>query len=388
MDQQKAESIYREFTPLIGDESTPFPSFLGSDGRKVVTFCSNDYLAMSRSPRAISAARKALELEGVGAGGSRNIGGTRKVAEELEAELASLHVKDAALIFNSGYLANFVPMKVISKRFNAIVFSDQQNHRSIIDGLDTYKAGVDKHIFQHNDVDDLRRLLKQHCRPDRPAVVIFESLYSMEGDFSPLAEIVTVSKEYGASVFLNEVHAVGVMGDEGGGVSSASEVLKDLDLVIGTFGKGYGTVGGYIAGQSDIVDAIRCFGSGLIFTTALPPFLVAATLTNVRHLRESSHERTALIEKSDLLKKRLAEFEIPILFDCSHILAAPIGDERATLEISAQLFDAGYYVTPMRYPTVPRGDGRLRLTVTPAHTDTQIEQFAKALAGIYARVVL
>ena len=382
----KEDALYREFIPFSSDEAQSFPYFADGAGRQIATFCSNDYLAMSRCPAGMRAVEKTLSLEGVGAGGSRNIGGTRKLSEALESELADLHRKDAALILNSGYLANLIPMKVFSGRFNAQVFSDEMNHASIIDGLETQKTGVDKFILKHNDPADLREKLERHGAPDRPKLVIFESLYSMEGDFAPIEELTRTAKSYGATVILNEVHAVGALGEEGAGASRASPALDDIDMIIGTFGKGYGTFGGYLAGDGTLVDAVRCFGRGLIFTTALPPIILAATLANIKHLRRSSTERIALAAKSGFLKERLTALGVPILFKESHILSVPIGDEAATLTASARLLENGYYVTPIRYPTVARGDGRLRVTVTPKHDDELIEAFAQSLATIYRDV--
>ena len=379
----KEAALYRDFLGLSTAPELGFPYFETSNGSTVSTFCSNDYLAMSRSPWAIEAAIRATEDEGVGAGGSRNIGGTRTLTMALEEELADLHGTEAALVLNSGYLANFVPMKVFSKRFDAVVFSDEKNHASIIDGLDTRKRGVDKHVFRHNDLDDLRSQLQRHCDPKRPAIVIFESLYSMEGDYAPIPEMIRLAKEFGAAVFLNEVHAVGVIGREGGGVSADLDCRKDIDLFLGTLAKGFGTYGGYVAGRDSIVNAIRSFGGGLIFTTALPPAVMASSLANVRHLRSSDVERRTLGEKTDRLKRQLRANDIPILYDESHICAVPIGDEMRTVVVTQRLMEAGYYVTPIRYPTVPRGDGRLRLTVTPRHDESLIDSFVEALTSIY-----
>lgn len=382
----KDSELYRKFTQLSGSDEIQFPNFLTDENKVVMSFCSNDYLAMSRNRAGVRASMAAVLLDGLGAGGSRNIGGTRRLSDELEAELKSLHKCEAALTFNSGYLANFVPMKVISRVFNAIVFSDAQNHASIIDGLDTSKSGVDKFVFRHNDPVDLDRLLSEHSDSSRPAVVVFESLYSMEGDFAPLRELIQVAQDYRASVVLNEVHAVGVLGEEGSGcLSWESDLRANVDLITGTFGKGFGTVGGYVVGKGEIVDAIRSFGRGLIFTTAPPPSVLASTLANIRYLRGSNAERKRHQKLCKYIKKKFRKEEIPVVCEDSHIIAIRVGAESATLRLSEDLLADGFYVTPIRYPTVPRGDGRLRVTVTPAHTEEQIDQFVRSLKHNWPR---
>jgi len=382
----RSQHLYRDFIALKAGNGLPFPFFLDADMKSVATFSSNDYLAMSRNHGAIEASINAARLEGIGVGGSRNIGGTRDLSTEIEQEVASIHEKESGLIFNSGYLANYSSTRVAWKNLNCIVFSDRNNHASIIDGLDGATLGKDKHIFSHNDPNDLRKLLERHADSRRPAVVIFESIYSMDGDIAPIRSIVDVSKDFGAAVFLNEVHAVGVTGENGGGLSSIEkDILHKIDLVIGTFGKAFGTVGGYIAGQRSIVDSIRNLGRGLIFTTALPPTVLASTLFNVRHLRNSDEERAAMNERTDFLKQLLKSRGLPIICDESHIVPIHIGHEHDTALVAKELYNQGFYATPIRFPTVPLGRGRLRITVTPAHTQDLISRFVDALVDALSK---
>ena len=368
---------YRVFIPLAR-QAGRFPMYQRGDGSTLTVWSSNDYLAMGVSDIATDAAIAAVRAHGTGAGGTRNISGTSPLHDALEAELADLHGKQAALLFTSGFVANQASLGVILRSFpDWHVFSDAKNHASMIVGIKS--APVTCHMFRHNDLDHLAELLAA-APAAAPKLIVFESVYSMDGDISPIGAICDLADRYGALTYLDEVHAVGMYGPQGAGVAERDGVAARVSIIEGTLAKAFGCHGGYIAGDVEVIDFIRSTAPGFIFTTALPPATVAAALAVVRHLRADTVRRAALFERADTLKQRLDAAGLPRLPSASHIVPVHVGDAALCSAVSQRLREEfGIYATPINYPTVPRGTERLRLTATPLHTDAMMDALVDAL---------
>ena len=387
VDQVRSEGRYRVFTDVkrrCGD--FPRATWTCGDGaeREVVVWCSNDYLGQGQNPMVLSAMQDAIATCGSGSGGTRNISGTTHFHVELERELADLHDKDRALLFTSGYVANEAALSTLYKILpGLIVFSDAENHASMIAGI--RNGGGAKHVFRHNDLEHLEALLKA-APVDAPKLVAFESVYSMDGDIADLPGTVALAKRYGALTYLDEVHAVGLYGGRGAGVAERDGVMAEVDIIEGTLGKAFGVMGGYIAGDADLVDAIRLYASGFIFTTSLPPALTAAALASVRWLKTHGEMRARHQERATTLKRRFHEAGLPVMDNPSHIVPVLVGDPVHCKMISDMLLeDHGVYVQPINYPTVPKGTERLRFTPTPFHTDAMMDDLVRALQGLWTR---
>ena len=387
VERLKNENRYRYFVELerqVGNH--PFAIWHSETGpRNVTVWCSNDYLGMGQSSHAITAMSQAVEKHGTGAGGTRNISGTSSSIVALETECAAVHNKERALVFTSGYVANEASISALLAMMDEpLVLSDSMNHASIISGI--RYARKDKVIFRHNDVAHLEELLK--AQPlERHKLIIFESVYSMDGDTSPIAEIAALAKKYNAMTYLDEVHAVGMYGDQGGGVAQREGLADQIDIIQGTFGKAYGAMGGYVAASDVICDAIRSYGSGFIFTTAMPPALAEAALASVRHLRHCSSEREAQQAQAAKLKQRFKEVGIPAMPSTTHIVPVMVGDASKCSQISWTLLEEhDLYIQPINYPTVPRGTERLRITPGPLHNDEMLERLVTALAEVMKKI--
>jgi 5-aminolevulinate synthase len=381
----QAQGRYRTFTPLE-KRAEEFPWYRRPDGSRVLVWSSNDYLAMGSHPAVIEAACEAARSMGAGAGGTRNISGTSPLHDALEAELASLHGKAAGLLFTSGFVSNQATLAVI---LNSApngpeqpwqVFSDARNHASMIAGIKASRARCS--IYQHNDMAHLEALLRA-APAVAPKLIAFESVYSMDGDIAPIGAICDLAERHGAMTYLDEVHAVGMYGPNGGGVSERDGVAHRVDIIEGTLAKAFGCHGGYITGDAEVIDFIRCMAPGFIFTTSLPPPIMAAALASVRHVRQDHARRAKLFERADALKRRFDRAGLPRLDSTSHIVPLHVGDAALCTEISQRLLEEfGMYATPINYPTVPRGEERLRFTPGPLHTDAMMDGLVEALQAI------
>jgi 5-aminolevulinate synthase len=357
--------------------------FTLAGARDVTVWCSNDYLGMSQHPVVLAAMHEAIEAVGAGSGGTRNISGTTHYHVELEAELAELHGKEAALLFTSAYNANDATLSTIQQIIpGLVIFSDEKNHASMIAGI--RRGGGEKHIFRHIDVEDLEDKLKKFPR-GTPKLIVFESVYSMDGHIAPIEAICALAEKYNALTYLDEVHAVGLYGPRGGGIAERDGVMDRIDIVNGTLAKGFGIMGGYIAASRACCDAIRSYAPGFIFTTSLAPAIAAGALASIRHLKTSAVERERLQERARTLKQRLAEARLPVMENPSHIVPVMVGDPVHCKAVTDMLLERyGIYVQPINYPTVPRGTERMRLTPSPVHTDAQMAALIAALTELWA----
>ena len=387
VEKVRSEGRYRVFADLkryCGD--FPRASWTLADGsrRDVVVWCSNDYLGQGQNPVVAEAMHKAIDEAGSGSGGTRNISGTTRYHVELEEELCRLHGKPAALLFTSGYVANEAALSTLAKVLpGLIIFSDELNHASMIAGI--RNGGCERHVFRHNDLAHLEQLLTA-APVDAPKLIAFESVYSMDGDIADLAGTIALAKRYGCLTYLDEVHAVGLYGKHGGGVAERDGVMDQIDIIEGTLGKAFGVMGGYIAGDPDMVDAIRSYASGFIFSTSLPPALCAGAAASVRWLREHNEVRDNHQERAAALKARFTAAGLPVMDSVSHIVPVLVGDPVHCKLISDMLLeDHGIYVQPINYPTVPRGTERLRFTPTPFHTDGMMDDLVRALDALWSR---
>jgi 5-aminolevulinate synthase len=355
--------------------------------REVVIWCSNDYLGMAQHPKVVGAMVDTATRMGTGAGGTRNIAGTNHPLTELERELADLHGKEAALVFTSGYVSNETGISTIAKLLpNCLLLSDALNHNSMIEGV--RKAGTEKQIWRHNDTGHLEELLRA-ADPDRPKLILCESLYSMDGDVAPLHRICDLGERYGALTYVDEVHAVGMYGPRGGGIAERDGAMGRIDILEGTLAKAFGCLGGYIAANANLVDAVRSYAPGFIFTTALPPAICAAATAAIRHLKTSHWERDCHQRRAARLKSMLHAARLPVIASETHIVPVHVGDpERCKLASDLLLSDHGIYIQPINYPTVPRGLERLRITPSPYHDDGLVDHLAKALAEVWEQLEL
>ena len=390
IDRLHAEGRYRVFIDILRNKGA-YPSarcFAGHNGPKPITvWCSNDYLAMGQHAKVIAAMEEALHDVGAGSGGTRNIGGNTHYHVDLEAELADLHGKEGALLFTSGYVSNEATLATIAKVLpGCIIFSDELNHASMIAGI--RNAGCEKRVFRHNDLAHLEELLAE-ADPAAPKLIAFESVYSMDGDVAPIASICDLADRYNALTYLDEVHAVGMYGPRGGGISERDGVADRLTIIEGTLGKAFGVMGGYIACDRQIIDVIRSYAPGFIFTTSLSPVLVAGALASVRHLKASSVEREGQQAAAARLKALFVEAGLPVLATDTHIVPLMVGDPVKAKKISDILLaEYGVYVQPINYPTVPRGTERMRFTPGPAHDEAMMRELTDALREIWGRLEL
>jgi len=385
----KKEGRYRVFADLERMAGS-FPRakcHIGGEVREITVWCANDYLGMGQHPDVLAAMHAAVDECGAGAGGTRNISGTNHYHVLLEQELADLHQTEAALIFGSGWNANLTTLSTIGAMMpGCLLLSDAKNHNSMIEGIRLSKA--EKKIFKHNDLEDLERLLVE-AGTERPKLVAFESVYSMDGDIAPIGAIVDLCKKYNAISFIDEVHAVGVYGERGGGVAERDGQMHRIDVIQGTLAKAFGVVGGYIAGSSAMCDFVRSYGNAFIFSTAMPPPVAAACLQSVRFLKQHNEIRERHQERAATLKRRLAEANIPVLPGASHIVPVMVGDARACKMASDMLMERhDIYVQPINYPTVERGMERLRFTPTPLHDDRDMDHVVASLKAVWNRLGL
>jgi 5-aminolevulinate synthase len=388
LDQLRSERRYRVFAD-IERVAGRFPAALWhrpEGAREITVWCSNDYLGMGQHPAVIEAMTDTARRLGTGAGGTRNISGNNHPVVELEAELAELHGKDRALVFTSGYVSNQAGISTIARLIpNCLILSDALNHNSMIEGV--RQAGCDKAIFRHNDLAHLEEILI--AASERPKLIVFESVYSMDGDVAPIHAICDLAERHGAMTYLDEVHAVGMYGPRGGGIADRDGAMHRIDVIEGTLAKAFGVMGGYIAASSAVVDAVRSFAHGFIFTTALPPGVAAAATASVRHLKGSSAERDAQQRQAAKTKAALSRAGLPVLDTPTHIVPVLVGDAEACKAASDHLLEVhGIYIQPINYPTVPRGSERLRITPGPLHTDAHIAALTEALVETWTTLGL
>jgi 5-aminolevulinate synthase len=385
IDFLKQEGRYRYFANLeriVGRFPQAVFRPTDQEAREVTIWCSNDYLGMGQHPKVLSAMHQAIDNSGAGAGGTRNISGTTRYHEELEQCLSTLHKKQAALVFSSGYVANEGALSTIARLLpDSIIFSDELNHASMIHGMVSSRA--EKQIYRHNDMEHLEQLLKS-ADPGRPKIIAFESVYSMEGDISPIEKTIELAEEYGALTYLDEVHGVGLYGENGAGVAQERGLMDRIDIIEGTFGKAYGLMGGYIAGDACVIDAVRSFASGFIFTTALPPAILAGARASIEHLMISDIERARQRRNVARLKDRLEADGLPFMRGESHIVPLIVGDAQCCKELTdILLYQHNIYVQPINFPTVPKGTERMRLTATAAHSFDQIDYLCDILKKLW-----
>ncbi len=384
LDSLKTEGNYRIFADLEKLAGN-FPlalNYKDNSVSEVTVWCSNDYLGMSQNKVVLDSMNDALRKVGAGSGGTRNISGTNHYHVLLERELCYLHQKESALLFNSGYLANQATLSTLGKKLpDCIFFSDEKNHASMIQGIKN--SGAKKVIFKHNDLEDLEKNLIKFSNV-KSKIIAFESVYSMDGDFSPIKKITELAEKYNALTFLDEVHAVGIYGKRGAGVAEKDGVMDKIDIIQGTLAKAFGVIGGYITGKKETIDFVRSFSSGFIFTTSLPPCIAAGAYTSIRHLKFSSNEREKLLKVVKELKTALNKNNIPFIENDSHIVPVMIGDPLLCKKASQILLDDfKIYVQPINFPTVPRGKERLRITASPQHTSKMIKNLVEALSCVF-----
>ncbi|CAA9497591.1 MAG: 5-aminolevulinate synthase [uncultured Sphingomonas sp.] len=390
IDRLHNEGRYRVFIDILRERGR-YPNakcFAGHNGPKPITvWCSNDYLGMGQHPAVIAAMEEALHDVGAGSGGTRNIGGNTHYHVQLEGELADLHGKEAALLFTSGYVSNEAALSTLGKLLpGCVIFSDELNHASMIAGIRT--SGCEKRVFRHNDLEHLEELLAAEDA-DTPKLIAFESVYSMDGDVAPIAAICDLADRYGALTYLDEVHAVGMYGERGGGISERDAVAGRVTIIEGTLGKAFGVMGGYVAADRNIVDCIRSYAPGFIFTTSLSPVLVAGALASVRHLKASNEERRAQQAAAAMLKAKFADARLPVMDSSTHIVPLLVGCPLKAKRISDILLaEYGLYVQPINYPTVPRGTERLRFTPGPWHDEAMQDELTGALVEVWDRLEL
>ncbi len=385
IERLKHEGRYRIFNDLERKAGS-FPMAKSHiTGKTVTIWCSNDYLGMGQHPKVISAMSEAIGRFGAGAGGTRNISGTHHTIVMLEETLAKLHQKESSLVMTSGYVTNEAALSTLCSILpNCIIFSDAYNHASMIHGMKSSKA--EKHIFRHNDVAHLEELLKA-ADPNRPKVIAFESVYSMDGDISPIKEICDLADKYNALTYLDEVHAVGMYGEHGAGIAEREGLMHRLSIIQGTLGKAFGIMGGYIAGSNNIIDMIRSYASGFIFTTSIPPALAAGANASINHLMESDEERKRQHYNVKILKGMMKKAGIPVMPTDSHILPVLVANPVLCKKASDMLLNQfDIYVQPINYPTVPRGTERLRITPTPNHTHEMMFELTRALVWVFERL--
>jgi 5-aminolevulinate synthase len=385
----KREGRYRVFADIVRHRgSFPTASHHTQNGVKPITvWCSNDYLCMGQHPKVIAAMQQAIEMAGAGSGGTRNISGTHHFHVELERELADLHGKESGLLFTSGYVSNDATLSTLARMLpGCVFFSDELNHASMIEGM--RHSGAEKRIYRHNDMAHLEELLKASS-PNQPKIICFESVYSMEGDFGKIGAICDLAERYGAMTYLDEVHGVGLYGHRGGGVAERDGQMHRVDIIEGTLAKAFGVMGGYITGTSAIIDCVRSFASGFIFTTSLPPPITAGALAAIRHLKASNVEREMLQSRAAKLKGLLGGVNVPLIESPSHIVPVLVGDPALCKVVSDELlYTHGVYVQPINFPTVPRGTERLRITPSPLHTDAQMEELVAAIDTVWTALRL
>jgi 5-aminolevulinate synthase len=389
LNQLREEHRYRVFADLERLAGRfPYAIWHSPNGpREIVIWCSNDYLGMAQHPKVIGAMVDTASHMGTGAGGTRNIAGTNHPLIELERELADLHGKQAALVFTSGYVSNQSGISTIAKLLpNCLLLSDALNHNSMIEGV--RQAGTEKQIWRHNDTDHLEELLRA-ADPSRPKLILCESLYSMDGDVAPLHRICDLAERYGAMTYVDEVHAVGMYGARGGGIAERDGAMERIDVLEGTLAKAFGCFGGYIAANANVIDAIRSYAPGFIFTTALPPAICAAATAAIRHLKTSQWERDRHQDRAARLKSALYTVRLPVMPSDTHIVPVHVGDpEKCKMASDLLLYYHGIYIQPINYPTVPRGSERLRITPSPYHDDTLIDRLRGVLVDVWDELKL